>query len=170
MLDVLRQESGGSHRKKEETLNLAYEDACMKGTLRPGNGWQEVRLPRQARGRYFCLEGLSAQDGGNVAAIAEMEVLGPGGKPLSREHWKIRYADSEESLGGNHTADKIFDLQESTYWRSGIKTAYPHQLVIDLGEECSVTGFRYLPRAEKGAPGMVKDFRVYVKKSDFLYR
>ena len=170
VLDVLRQESGGSHRKKEETLNLAYEDACMKGTLRPGNGWQEVRLPRQARGRYFCLEGLSAQDGGNVAAIAEMEVLGPGGKPLSREHWKIRYADSEESLGGNHTADKIFDLQESTYWRSGIKTAYPHQLVIDLGEECSVTGFRYLPRAEKGAPGMVKDFRVYVKKSDFLYR
>ena len=36
------------------------------------------------------------------------------------------------------------------------KDAYPHQLVIDLGGDYTVTGFRYLPRAEKGYPGMIK--------------
>ena len=35
-------------------------------------------------------------------------------------------------------------------------TAYPHQVVIDLGKEYNVTGFRILPRAEQGAPGMIK--------------
>ena len=48
-------------------------------------------------------------------------------------------------------------------------TAYPHQIVIDLGKEYNVTGFRMLPRAEAGAPGLIKDYKVYVKKSDFTY-
>ena len=103
------------------------------------------------------------------AAIAELDVLGADGKPVSREKWRIRYADSEETRSGNCTGDKVFDLQESTYWMTVAKDAYPHQLVIDLGGDYTVTGFRYLPRAEKGYPGMIKDYRVYVKGEDFQY-
>ena len=47
--------------------------------------------------------------------------------------------------------------------------AYPHQLVIDLDKEQMLTGFRYLPRAEKGYPGMIKEYRIYVKPTDFKY-
>ena len=43
------------------------------------------------------------------------------------------YADSEETRSGNRTADKVYDLQESTFWQTVDNTAYPHQLVIDLG-------------------------------------
>ena len=75
---------------------------------------------------------------------------------VSREHWKIRYADSEETRSGNRTADKIFDLQESTFWMTVDNVPYPHQLVIDLSKVETVTGFRYLPRAEKEYPGMIK--------------
>ncbi len=50
---------------------------------------------------------------------------------------------------GNYTADKVFDLQESTYWKTVDKISYPHQIVIDLGEKQKITDFRYLPRAEK---------------------
>ena len=116
------------------------------------------------KGRYFCLEGLSSFDNTNIAAIAEFDVLDEKGEKISRENWKIVYADSEETRSGNRTADKIYDLQESTFWQTVDNTAYPHQVVIDLGKEYNVTGFRILPRAEQGAPGMIKDYKVYVKQ------
>ena len=99
--------------------------------------------------------------------MAEFDVLGADGKPVSREHWKIRYADSEETRSGNRTADKIFDLQESTFWMTVDNVPYPHQLVIDLSKVETVTGFRYLPRAEKEYPGMIKEYRIFIKKEDF---
>ena len=169
ILDWLRNEGASTHRKEGEQLDLSRETPVAEGTFVPGNGWQEVCFDRQSIGRYFCLEALSAQKGKKIAAIAELDVLGADGKPISREKWRIRYADSEETRSGNCTGDKVFDLQESTYWMTVAKDAYPHQLVIDLGGDYTVTGFRYLPRAEKGYPGMIKDYRVYVKGEDFQY-
>lgn len=169
ILDWLRNEGASTHRKEGEQLDLSRETPVAEGTFVPGNGWQEVCFDRQSIGRYFCLEALSAQKGKKIAAIAELDVLGADGKPVSREKWRIRYADSEETRSGNCTGDKVFDLQESTYWMTVAKDAYPHQLVIDLGGDYTVTGFRYLPRAEKGYPGMIKDYRVYVKGEDFQY-
>ena len=49
------------------------------------------------------------------------------------------------------------------------ESPYPHQVVIDLGEVKTVTGLRYLPSFEKGNPGMIKDFSVYVNKQAFRY-
>ena len=169
ILDWLHNEGASTHRKEGEQLDLSRETPVAEGTFVPGNGWQEVCFDRQSTGRYFCLEALSAQKGKKIAAIAELDVLGADGKPISREKWRIRYADSEETRSGNCTGDKVFDLQESTYWMTVAKDAYPHQLVIDLGGDYTVTGFRYLPRAEKGYPGMIKDYRVYVKGEDFQY-
>lgn len=169
ILDWLRNEGASTHRKEGEQLDLSRETPVAEGMFVPGNGWQEVCFDRQSTGRYFCLEALSAQKGKKIAAIAELDVLGADGKPISREKWRIRYADSEETRSGNCTGDKVFDLQESTYWMTVAKDAYPHQLVIDLGGDYTVTGFRYLPRAEKGYPGMIKDYRVYVKGEDFQY-
>ena len=169
ILDMLREKAPETHRKDGEKLKLAGEKVIHEGAFTPGNGWQEVRFAAPAKGRYFCLEALSPQANDNIAAVAEFDVLGADGKPVSREHWKIRYADSEETRSGNRTADKIFDLQESTFWMTVDNVPYPHQLVIDLSKVETVTGFRYLPRAEKEYPGMIKEYRVYVKSADFNY-
>ena len=169
ILDMLREKAPETHRKDGEKLKLAGEKVTHEGVFTPGNGWQEVRFAAPAKGRYFCLEALSPQANDNIAAVAEFDVLGADGKPVSREHWKIRYADSEETRSGNRTADKIFDLQESTFWMTVDNVPYPHQLVIDLSKVETVTGFRYLPRAEKEYPGMIKEYRVYVKSADFNY-
>ena len=83
----------------------------------------------------------------------EVYILGSDGKPVSRESWKVIYADSEETEKGNYTADKVFDLQESTYWKT---------VDIDLGEKQKITDFRYLPRAEKGAPGQIRKYKIYI--------
>lgn len=169
ILDVLREKAPETHRKDGEKLKLTGEKAVCKGAFTPGNGWQEVRFDTPVKGRYFCLEALSPQANDNIAAVAEFDVLGADGKPVSREHWKIRYADSEETRSGNRTADKIFDLQESTFWMTVDNVAYPHHLVIDLSKVETVTGFRYLPRAEKNYPGMIREYRVYVRPVDFNY-
>ncbi|MFV0586704.1 beta-galactosidase [Bacteroides reticulotermitis] len=169
ILDVLREKAPETHRKEGEKLQLSGEKAIYEGAFTPGNGWQEVRFATPAKGRFFCLEALTPQAEDNIAAIAEFDVLGADGKPVSREHWTIRYADSEETRSGNRTADKIFDLQESTFWMTVDNVAYPHQVVIDLSKIETVTGFRYLPRAEKGYPGMIKEYRIYVQPTGFKY-
>lgn len=106
-------------------------------------------------------------NGGEIASVAEFYVLDEAGKRLSREPWTVAYVDSEDTDGVNRTADKIFDLQESTYWSTATGAAYPHAVVIDLGSEQTVGGIQYLPRMEAGVPGAIKDFRIYVKGERF---
>lgn len=161
-LDKLNVTRPATHRKPGETLDTKALPLAAQGSFAPGNGWQTVRLSAPAKGRYVAIEGLNAHDGKQLAAIAELYVLDARGKRLSREPWTIRYADSEDVAGGNYMADKVFDLQESTYWQTDRKASYPHVVVIDLGSEQTVTAVEYLPRAEQGAPAGLKDYRIYV--------
>lgn len=95
-------------------------------------------------------------------AVAEVYALGANGKRLSQEAWTVKYADSEDILSGNNTADKAYDLQESTYWQTAKGAALPHRITIDLGANETITGIEILPRAEQDTPGAIKDFKVYV--------
>ena len=167
ILDLLRPEEPLTHRKEGEQLNLSGEKPVCQGKMAAGNGWQEIRFAAPATGRYFCLEALSGHDGKENACIAEIYLTDKDGNLLPRQNWTIDYADSESTDWGNYSADKVFDLQESTFWSTARKVPYPHALVIDLGEECQVAGFRYLPRAEEGAPGAIASFKTYLKKEPF---
>lgn len=167
ILDMLRAEAPATHRAKGQNLNLKVEKPVFTGELKPGNGWQEVKFDKVVKGRYFCLEGIDSQDGKDAAAVAEFYLLDENGKQLPRQRWQIVYANSESTNWGNFTADKIYDLQESTYWHTKDGDKYPHQFVIDVQDEVSISGFRYLPRAEDGFPGMIKTYRMYVKSLPF---
>lgn len=101
------------------------------------------------------------QKSNDRVAIAELYLQNTDGQRLSRETWTTKYADSEEE-DGNHTADKVFDLQESTYWQTEKSSALPHLLVINLGSEQTITALEYLPRAEQNAPGCIKDYRIFI--------
>lgn len=169
ILDMLHKKEPDIHRKKGQNLELTYERPILQGSFKPGNGWQEIKTALPVEGRYFCLEGSSSFDGNCVSAIAELDVLGSDGKPISRDLWKIVYADSEETAKGNYTADKVFDLQESTFWQTVEGAAFPHQIIIDLGTRQMVTGFRCLPRAEKGVPGQIKEYKMYLKSENFNF-
>ncbi|NDV68130.1 beta-galactosidase [Dysgonomonas sp. 25] len=170
ILDVLRGNGAYAHRKLGENLNLTGETPVYKGAFKPGNGWQHIKFGKTVDTRFFCIEALNSHGGDDYASMAELELLGEDGKPISRQHWKVVYADSEELDEANNIATNVFDLQESTFWHTNYSTTkakYPHQLVIDLGEDKKITGFSYLPRAEANKPGMIKDFKVYVKMSSF---
>ena len=168
-LDQLLVKKSLVHREEGQNLDLKGEKPAYSGTFKPGNGWQEVGFS-PVSGRYICLEAVDAIDGKDVAAIAEMYVLDDKGERLSREHWTVMYADSENTQGVNRSADKTFDLQESTYWQTAPGAPFPHAVVIDLGDSYSVGGFQYLPRMEAEAPGAIKNFRIYVGETPFKYR
>lgn len=169
LLDKLLIKKRQSHRNEGENLDLSAEKAVVSGTFKPGNGWQEVKFEKPVRGQYICLEALNSIDGKDVAAIAEFYVLDENGNRLSREPWVVNYADSEDLAKVNRSADKTFDLQESTYWSTVPGTPFPHSMVIDLGAAHKISGMQYLPRMESDVPGAIKDFKVYVKETPFKY-
>lgn len=161
-LDKLNLERTNKHNNPGDRPDLNSLTPVAQGTLDSGNGWQTVKFARPTTGRYLAIEALSAQDGQEFAQIAELYALDNKGQRLSREPWTAKYADSENAEQENRTADKTFDLQESTYWSTMKGSPYPHLLVIDLGSEQTLTGIDYLPRAEQGAPGGVKDYKIFL--------
>lgn len=161
-LDKLNLERTNKHNNPGDRPDLNSLTPVAQGTLDSGNGWQTVKFTRPATGRYLAIEALSAQDGQEFAQIAELYALDNKGQRLSREPWTAKYADSENAEQENRTADKTFDLQESTYWSTMKGSPYPHLLVIDLGSEQTLTGIDYLPRAEQGAPGGLKDYKIFL--------
>ena len=162
-LNKLQLEKSNKHNSIGDKPDLNSQQPIANGQFKAGNGWQTIQFGKIAKGRYLAIECLSTQKDGDRVAIAEIYVQGQDGKRLSREPWKTKYADSEDE-GGNHLGDKVYDLQESTYWQTEKGASMPHLLVIDLGSEQTVKALEYLPRAEQGAPGSVKDFRIFLLK------
>ena len=160
-LNKLQLEKSNKHNNIGDKPDLNSMTPAAKGAFNSGNGWQTVKFGQSAKGRYLAIECSSLHDGSDIAAIAELYVQGANGKRLSRESWTTKYADSEEE-NGNHTGDKVFDLQESTYWKTVKGSGFPHLLVIDLGSVQTISALEYLPRAEQGAPGSIKDYKIFV--------
>jgi beta-galactosidase len=160
-LNKLQLEKSNKHNNIGDKPDLNSATPVATGAFKAGNGWQTIQFGKTAKGRYLAIECLSTQKDGDRAAIAELYLQGQDGKRLSREPWKTKYANSEEE-NGNHLGDKVFDLQESTYWQTEKSAQAPHLLVIDLGSVQTVSALEYLPRAEQGAPGSVKNFRIFI--------
>ena len=160
-LNKLQLEKGNKHNNIGDKPDLNSATPAATGAFASGNGWQTVSFAQPQKGRYLAIECRTTQKADDRVAIAELYLQGPDGQRLSRESWTTKYADSEEE-NGNHTGDKVFDLQESTFWQTEKGSALPHLLVIDLGAEQTVTALEYLPRAEQGAPGCIKDYNIFI--------
>ena len=158
-LDKLNLEKSSKHNAPGDRPDLNSATPALQSSFAPGNGWQTLSLSSPAKGRYVAIECLAAHSDAKQMAVAEIYLRDADGNRLPRANWVARYADSEN---GNHTLDKAFDLQESTYWQSEANSAAPHLVVIDLGEAQTVSAIEYLPRMENGAPGSVSDFKLFV--------
>ena len=160
-LNKLQLEKSNKHNNIGDKPDLNSATPAATGAFNGGNGWQTVKFDGQKKGRYLAIECLSTQKENDRVAIAELYLQGADGKRISREPWTTKYANSEEE-NGNHTGDKVYDLQESTYWQTEKSASLPHLIVIDLGSEQTVSALEYLPRAEQGAPGSVKNYKIYL--------
>lgn len=160
-VNKLQLEKSNKHNNIGDKPDLNSVTPAATGAFKAGNGWQTVKFSAPQKGRYLAIECLSTQDGKPQAAIAELYLQGADGKRIAREPWTTKYANSEEE-NGNHMGDKSFDLQESTYWLTEKSASMPHLLVIDLGSVQTVSALEYCPRAEQGAPGSIKNYKIYI--------
>lgn len=163
ILDQLNNPEQNSHSRTKERIDLTAEKPIYQGLVTSGNGWKKNSFPKGIKARYVCIEITAGLKENSPLSLAELKLFDEDDRDISRENWKIIYADSEELKNGNHGADKILDLQESTFWQTEQKSTYPHYLIIDLGSIKSVSGIRLLPRMEEGTPGWLKDFNIYIQ-------
>lgn len=165
VIDKLQGEAIKKHREPGENLFLGNLSPVYGGAFPQGNGWKHQMFPEPVKGQYLIIEALSADSELDLVSIAEFYALNEKGERISRETWSIDYADSEDFISGNNSADKIYDLQESTFWKSEEGSGFPQRIVINMGQEETIGGIEYLPRVENGAPGAIKDYRIYITET-----
>ena len=165
ILDQLRPELDfAKSRRPEVTLKLEGVAPTYTGTFTAGSELQEVKFMKTATGKFFCLESLNAQDGGPYAAIAELDLLGADGAPLSHNGWTVAYVDSEERVGEDGTAENAIDGQTANLWHTqwqDAKPNHPHRFILNLGSTQTISGLRYVPRQSNGG-GRIKDYRIFI--------
>jgi hypothetical protein len=74
---------------------------------------------------------------------------------------------NSETLVGEGAAESAIDSRIETFWHTGKgakASIHPHELVIALGGEYVVRGFRYLPRQDGKIDGMVGRYSLYVSE------
>jgi len=74
---------------------------------------------------------------------------------ISRKNWKLVDIEDEK-------ANTILDGDPSTAWHQGNGSKAPVDLVIDLGKEESLVGFRYLPDQNVWNPAIIAHYEFYV--------
>src|SRR5881397_3873912 len=75
----------------------------------------------------------------------------PGGGIISQQQMRVVSVDSQELIGENGAATNSIDGNPATFWHTewSQRTApLPHTLVLDLGGQYLVDGWRYLPRQD----------------------
>ncbi len=92
----------------------------------------------------------------------------PSTDPLDRTNWSVHYVDSEQP--GNE-AEYSFDSDPATFWHtqwSPTAPSHPHEIQIDLGDNYTISGFKYLPRPDEGPGGengRIADYEFYVSSN-----
>jgi len=126
-------------------------------------------VPDPVAAECVQLKALSNVNGNpSWASAAEIDLLSPDGKELSKTQWSIE-ADSQETAGANNAATSAIDGVVSTFWHSaysqGQPPALPHMLTINLGGTLDVSALRYLPRQDANLNGVIGRYEVYTSPS-----
>ncbi len=166
ILDHLRPELDFSGpRRPLRDLVLDDTEPVYSGSFSGGSTAESISFEKTFEGRYFCLKTLDAVDNGLTAAIGELDLMDEEGNLISHENWTIAYVSSEERYDIDGTAENAIDGQTSSIWSSYFAhntPEHPHYIVIDLGGDEEVSGFRYVPAPGESKAGRILHFEVFV--------
>ncbi|MGV3765515.1 MAG: alpha-L-fucosidase [Chitinophagaceae bacterium] len=123
---------------------------------------------------YYTLDGTapttrSKKYSGPFQADGKMEIRAVAVDPASGQAGpvtmeKFDVSKSKWKLVGtnDNKAYAALDGNITTAWHQQRKDSLPAELVIDMGEEHAVAGFRYLPEQGKWGSGIITHYRFYV--------
>ena len=159
------------NRKKGQKLDLSKEKPIYKGEfqVRHTNG-DSFKFSEPFSGRYLCIEITSNHSGQEYACIHKIGLYDYLGKPINNKDFKIIYADSEDNIYGNYTANNIISNEYGKWWCSAKGAKLPHYVVIDLGKEYKLSriDIKKLQRKECFI-GDIKEFNLYLKSTPFNF-
>lgn len=78
---------------------------------------------------------------------------------ISRKHWKIIGIEDQKVYA-------VLDGNPSTTWHQPKGTDLPADLIIGLGKEENLTGFKYYPDQSLWEPGIITHYQFYVSKDN----
>ncbi len=82
---------------------------------------------------------------------------------LPRKDWKIAGISDQKAYA-------ILDGNPSTAWHQPRNTRIPADLVIDLGKEQNLSGFRYYPDQTMWGPGIITQYEFYVSNDNVEWK
>jgi len=82
---------------------------------------------------------------------------------ISKKDWKIVGINDEK-------ASTIIDGNASTVWHQRDNKKMPVDLVIDLGKNYNVCGFRYLPDQNKWSSGIITNYQFYISEDNVEWK
>lgn len=122
-------------------------------------------LYQPAKGKQLKFIATSGFNNEAWAAVGEIDVLDAQGNPIPKAQWKLVSVSSQETAGEKGQATHAFDGNPKTYWVSqwqGTLRRHPHQIVIDLGAEREVSGFRYTGPDNADTRGRVNGYEFHL--------
>jgi regulation of enolase protein 1 (concanavalin A-like superfamily) len=124
---------------------------------------------------YTPVDDLSGQDSftfkvsdgtveSNVATVSiTVSAAANNSEVISQDGWTLHSVDSASSR--SNVATSAFDGDPASRWhtrQSWFSISPPHEIQINLGQEYSIRGFRYLPRQDGSTEGNIGEYEFYV--------
>ncbi|HEX5168502.1 MAG TPA: alpha-L-fucosidase [Cyclobacteriaceae bacterium] len=78
---------------------------------------------------------------------------------ISRKDWKLVGIEDEK-------ASAVLDGDPATVWHQGKDKKMPVDLIIDLGKEETLAGFRYLPDPSNWNPSIISNYEFYISDNN----
>src|SRR2546428_771950 len=103
--------------------------------------------------------------GGTASASTTVSINTSVGSLIPQQRFRVVSVDSQELMGENGAATNAIDGNPATFWHTEWfqQTApLPHTLVLDLGGQYQVDGWRYLPRQDGTPNGTIAGYEFYV--------
>ena len=80
-------------------------------------------------------------------------------------NWKLKFVDSEETVGSDGRGVNGFDGATGTIWHTQFLNGSPpppHEIQINLGSSANLNGFVYVPRKDGSPNGWIGQYEFYV--------
>lgn len=158
IIDKLKMSKDRNNKEFSTIDKKLVHSGCFKAEKE----WQKVTFNNPVQGRYVSIEAVNSHNNSSRATISEIRLIDKNGKRIPEEQWSVVCVSSEDIDSGNHTAEKAFDLQETTCWMSNPAKKFPHNIVIDLGSSISVSGLEYLSSVDSNVTDFIKQYKIYI--------
>ncbi len=132
----------------EESVIYYTLDGCT-----PTAKSKKYTKPFQTEGKLE-VRAIAVDPASNKISPAAHEKFG-----ISRKDWKIIGIEDEKVYA-------VLDGDPHSAWHQPKETKLPADLVLDLGKEESLTGFRYFPDQTPWGPGIITHYQFYVSNDN----